>query len=141
MASEHALIADLTNRKLEVAPRMRQAFMIGLAKHCENVGKSLDEVVADWWEEDWKKAGDLLIKFLPREVNIHGTHEHVHQFETRAVSRVVEWIEETAGQGEDPDTSNTGKTRPVLLDQIPDEPARPAQPVVVGKVPGSTGKS
>ena len=99
MPSDKELVSGLTGKQLDVAPKMRSAFMSGLVEYCNRQNKPLHEVIADWWEDDWVAAGNLLTKFMPREVTVDAKVEHNHTFRALAVSRIDDFLVEVTGQG------------------------------------------
>lgn len=122
MATDAEQVAKLTGKSMDVAPKMRGAFMQGLVTYCNRQNKSLPEVMADWWQEDWKAAGQLLTKFMPREVKVDGKVKHDHEHRVMAVSRINEFIIEAQGSsGEGGDLEGTRQTGPVLPAEIPAE--------------------
>lgn len=114
------LTKKVTKGAIDVAPRMRQAFMHGLNEHCKRQNKSLNDVVADWWEEDWKSAGQLLTRFMPREIAIDAKVEHEHRHRVLAVQRLDEFLTGVTEQGRtNAANEGTSKERPVLPAPIP----------------------
>lgn len=83
------------NRKAkhDIAPRARRALWDGLVEHARRQGKTLTEVAADWWQDDWKAALKALATFMPREKHVSGevshTHEHTHTAQTDEFLRLV----------------------------------------------------
>lgn len=142
---------DLENLKaikslkgVEVGPRMRRAFLSGLMEYCNRHKKTIDEVCADWWEQDWKAAGALLTRFMPREVKVDAKHEHTHRFAVMAVPRLNEFLTEiTDGYGGADGVQAgpyeiTGEAGPVLPAPVSDEAGGCGESVAAGTVPGRT---
>ena len=109
---------------------MRRAFMEGLLMYCDRQKKSLPEVVSGFWEDDWKAAGQLLTKFLPREIKVDAKHEHDHKHRVLAVQRLDEFLIGVTEQGgKDASNEGTSKERPVLPAPIPIKQTRRTESV------------
>lgn len=85
-----------TKAKHDYSPRMRRALFDGLVLAAERKGKTLTEVAADWWEEDWKKAAEVFTKFMPKENHIKGQIDHNLHLEDSETSK--RWIEQQMGE-------------------------------------------
>jgi len=105
--------------KGDYAPTMRRALFQGLRIAAIKQGLTLPEMTALWWEEDWKKAADVMTKFLPREHTIAGKvkHEHTHEL----VPQTLIFIEGVLGEGADDALKMVGPERPVLPVALPVE--------------------
>lgn len=64
--------------KNKVAPIMRSALLAGLRAKARKYRKTLPEICAEWWEEDWQAAARILAMFQEKEVN--ATVDVKHQF-------------------------------------------------------------
>lgn len=69
--------------KNPVAPIMRSALLSGLRIRARKERKTLPQICAEWWEEDWQAAMRVLALFQEKEIN--ATLEVKHQFITTLV--------------------------------------------------------
>ena len=74
----------------DISPRMRKAMFEALAAEARSEGKTLSEYMRAWWKEDWKKAADMLARFVPQQKEI-------------AVNASLEDVLNGIGTGEDID--------------------------------------
>lgn len=88
-----------TKARYDYTPQLRRAMFDGLRQMARDEGKTLTEVCAGWWREDWKKAADVLSKIAPRELKAE-THDHKHLHLHGEVSESVAFIEGALGTRE-----------------------------------------
>ena len=86
--------------KYDIAPIIRNGFIVGLRKYCADNNKTIPEVFADWLEKDG--VGNVLgivAKYSIREANISGSVELNHTFGD--VSQTLGFLERNLGIGTD----------------------------------------
>ena len=82
--------------KNPVAPIMRSALLAGLRVKARKERKTLSQVCADWWDEDWQAAAKILALFQERE--IAATVDIKHQFVNTLVQFANEYEAEITGE-------------------------------------------
>lgn len=97
----------------DVSPRMRKAFFEGFILAAQRNGGTTAEYCQKLWEEDWKKAAELLTKFLPRENVVKGKVEHEHSG-TVELSATERFLEEITAPGEERAFEEPVQDGPVL---------------------------
>lgn len=57
-------------KKYDYSPQMRRAMYEGLLKAAKQQGMTLSTYCQTMWEEDWRAAGQLFARFLPKELTL-----------------------------------------------------------------------
>lgn len=100
--------------KHDYSPRVRRALFEGLLAAAKAKDMTLSEYCQHWWEEDWKAAGSLLTKFLPKEHNIKGRVNHEHHHTHEGLSSTLAFIEGVVGGEEEGALEEPVQTQPLL---------------------------